>query len=357
MGQIIRQLLRKIIHVDMDAFYAAIEQRDHPELAGRPIVVGGSPHARGVVATCSYEARKYGIHSAMPSSQALRRCPDVIFVKPRFDIYRAVSRRIHESFRRYTELIEPLSLDEAYLDVTTAGRPATEVARAIKSDIRLNTGLTGSAGVSYNKFLAKIASDMDKPDGLFVITPQEGERFVETLSIRRFHGVGRATEQKMNALGIETGADLKRWTRESLAGTFGKVSEYYYHAARGIDNRPVEPCRVRKSIGSETTYTEDLHNMEEMLDQLRDRAERVSELLVQKELTGHTVTVKVKFSDFTLVTRSRTLDHALSGRNEMLSLLPDLLEKTGAGGRPVRLLGVSVSNLRPSGASRQLNLL
>ncbi len=350
---------RKIIHIDMDAFYAAIEQRDRPELAGKPLVVGGSPHGRGVVATCSYEAREFGIHSAMPSAQALKRCPGVIFVKPRFDAYRAVSRQIREVFDDYTNLIEPLSLDEAYLDVTAAKRPATHVARAIKDDIRRRTGLTGSAGVSYNKFLAKIASDMDKPDGLFVITPQQGERFVETLPIRKFHGVGRVTEQKMKTLGIETGADLKRRSLEELVEVFGKVGGYYYDAAHGVDDRPVEPGRVRKSVGSETTFEKDLRKPEDMLAQLRDRAARVSEILVAKELTGRTVTVKVKFSDFSLVTRSHTLDHTLSGRNEMLSLLPGLLEKTGAMQYPVRLLGVSVSNLCSSGADtrRQLDLL
>ncbi len=350
---------RKIIHLDMDAFYAAIEQRDRPELAGKPLVVGGSPHGRGVVATCSYEARKYGIHSAMPSAQALQRCPGVIFVKPRFDVYRAVSRQLHEIFGNYTGLIEPLSLDEAYLDVTGARHPATRVARAIKDDVRRRTGLTGSAGVSYNKFLAKIASDVDKPDGLFVITPQQGERFVETLPIRKFHGVGRVTEQKMKALGVATGADLKRHPLAELVEVFGKVGKYYYHAARGVDGRPVEPGRVRKSVGSETTFVEDLHQPGDLLSQLRERALRVSEMLVEKELTGRTVTVKAKFADFSLVTRSHTLDHALSGRNEMLSLLPGLLEKTGAMQRPVRLLGVSVSNLCPSGgaARRQLDLL
>ena len=349
--------VRKIIHVDMDAFYAAIEQRDHPELAGRPLVVGGSPRGRGVVATCSYEAREFGIHSAMPSAQALKLCPGVIFVKPRFDVYRAVSRQVQDVFHRYTDLVEPLSLDEAYLDVTGVERPATWVARRIKEDIRRSTGLTGSAGVSYNKFLAKIASDVNKPDGLFVITPSEGERFVATLPIRRFHGVGRVTERKMKALGIKNGADLKDWPLEKLVGIFGRIGSYYYHAARGVDARAVEPCRVRKSVGSETTFAEDLSDVEQMLERLRDCATKVAEILVQKELTGRTVTVKVKFADFTLVTRSRTLDHVLSGRNEMLSLLPVLLRKTGAARRPIRLLGVSVSNLYPAGGHRQLSLL
>ena len=353
---------RKIIHIDMDAFYAAIEQRDHPELAGKPLVVGGSPHRRGVVATCSYEARKYGIHSAMPSAQALKRCPKVIFVKPRFDVYRFVSQQIHKIFCTYTHLIEPLSLDEAYLDVTDANDQnlsAAHIANSIKNDIRRITQLTASAGVSYNKFLAKIASDMDKPDGLFVIKPQEGEGFVANLLVRQIHGVGGVTEKKMNALGIKTGADLKPWPAEKLVEVFGKIGTYYYNVARGIDDRAVESDRVRKSVGSETTFSEDLCSAQEMLNQLRNRACRVSELLVQKELSGRTVTVKAKFSDFTLVTRSCTLNHALSGRNEMLSLLPELLEKTGAMERAVRLLGVSVSNLCSSGGGsrRQLDLL
>lgn len=354
-----RPLVRKIVHVDMDAFYASVEQRDRPELAGKPLAVGGSPDARGVVAACSYEARKYGIHSAMSSAQALKRCPDVIFVRPRFAAYREVSRQIHEVFRSHTDQIEPLSLDEAYLDVTEASATssATRIARAIKDEVRRNTGLTGSAGVSYNKFLAKIASDVDKPNGLYVITPRWGARFVETLPIRKFHGVGRVTERRMKALGIETGTDLKRWPLDKLVETFGKIGAYYYDAARGVDNRPVKPDRARKSVGSETTFVEDLRSPGDMLARLRERASRVSQILVEKELTGRTVTVKVKFSDFSLVTRSHTLDHALSGRNEMLSLLPGLLEKTGASRRPVRLLGVSVSNLCSSGVGRQLGLL
>ncbi len=347
---------RKIIHIDMDAFYAAIEQRDRPELRGKPLVVGGSPHERGVVATCSYEARKYGIHSAMPSAQALKRCPDVIFIKPRFDVYREVSRQILDVFSGYTDLVEPLSLDEAYLDVTAAGGSATRIARAVKDDIHRVTALTASAGVSYNKFLAKIASDVDKPDGLFVITPQEGERFVESLPVRKLHGVGRVTEERMKRLGIKTGADLKRHSLDELVRTFGKVGRYYYYAARGVDDRPVEPDRVRKSVGSETTFVEDLHDPEDVFRHLGERANRVFEILVGKELSGRTITVKVKFADFTLVTRSRTLDHALTDRREMLSLLPELVEKSGATKRPVRLLGVAVSNLCPF-VHQQIDLL
>ena len=353
---------RKIIHIDMDAFFAAIEQRDAPRFAGKPLVVGGSPSKRGVVAACSYAAREYGIHSAMSSARALRLCPEVVFIKPRFDVYRDVSRQLHEIFRNHTDLIEPLSLDEAYLDVTAiAGKSgsATQIARAIKRDILHKTALTASAGVSYNKFLAKIASDMDKPDGLFVIAPWQGPRFVENLPVRRFHGVGRVTAQKMRELGIETGSDLKRWPLEKLLKHFGKVGHYYYYAAHGTDNRPVRKDRVRKSVGSETTFAQDLHSLREILGQLKERAVRVAEILVNKELTGRTVTIKVRFSDFTLVTRSCTLDHTLHSRNEMLSLLPGLLRKTNAPGQGVRLLGVAVSGLCPSrhGTHRQLDLL
>ena len=354
--------VRKIIHIDMDAFFAAIEQRDNPRFAGKPLVVGGSPSRRGVVAACSYAAREYGIHSAMPSAKAAKLCPEIAFIKPRFDVYRAVSRQLHEVFRGYTDLIEPLSLDEAYLDVTAiADRSgsATEIARAVKRDILRETGLTASAGVSYNKFLAKIASDMNKPDGLFVITPRQGPRFVESLPVRKFHGVGHVTAHRMRQLGIETGADLKRRPLEKLIGHFGKVGRYYYDAARGKDDRPVKNDRVRKSVGSETTFAEDLHSRQEMLRQLRERAARVAEILVSRELTGKTVTVKVRFSDFTLVTRSCTLNRVLRSRNEMLSLLPELLEKTNAPGRGVRLLGVTVSGLCPSrhDTHRQLDLL
>lgn len=349
---------RKIIHVDMDAFYAAIEQRDHPEWAGKPLVVGGSPHSRGVVAACSYEARKYGIHSALPAARARKLCPDAIFVRPRFAAYRVVAAQLLAIFRKYTALVEPLSLDEAYLDVTGTGggRRATEVARAIKADIRHVTGLTASAGVSYNKFLAKLASDVDKPDGLYVIPPPTGAHFVANLPVRKFHGIGSVTAERMKALGVTTGAELRRLSRQQLTAVFGKVGEYYYQAARGVDERPVRPDRVRKSVGAETTFAEDLRDPADMLKELRLRAVKVAEILVAKELTGSTVTVKLKFADFTLVTRSCTLGHPLSGRRELLALLPGLLAKTGAGRRPVRLLGVTVSSLRPSGTARQLDL-
>src|SRR5689334_12367543 len=263
---------RKIIHIDMDAFYASVEQRDNPELRGKPVAVGGS-RERGVVAAASYEARKFGVHSAMPSITAKRKCPDLIFVKPRFDAYKAISLQIREIFAGYTPIIEPLSLDEAYLDVTEnlRGIPsATQIAEEIRARIRAETELTASAGVSYNKFLTKLASDHRKPDGLFVITPKMGPSFVETLPVRKFHGVGPATAKKMARLGIETGLDLKGQTLEFLQQHFGKAGSYYHWAARGIDERPVRADRIRKSIGAENTFPADLFTYEAAHEALRE---------------------------------------------------------------------------------------
>ena len=255
------ELQRKIIHIDMDAFFAAVEQRDNPELRGKPVIVGGDPGGRGVVATCSYEARRFGIHSAMSCARAYRLCPQARFVPPRFEAYRTVSLQIREIFHQYTDLVEPLSLDEAFLDVTDnkpAIQSATWVAQEILQKIKQVTGLTASAGVSYNKFLAKIASDMHKPDGLTVVTPEQAKAFIEVLPVRRFHGVGRVTEKRMQTLGILTGADLKKRPQQELDKNFGKAGQYYYQIARGIDLRPVLPNRVRKSIGKETTLSEDI---------------------------------------------------------------------------------------------------
>ena len=255
---------RKIIHVDMDAFYAAVEQRDDPRLRGRPVVVGGDPRGRGVVATASYEARRFGIRSAMPCAHAWRLCPQALFVRPRFEVYQSVSQQIRAVFARYTELIEPVGLDEAYLDVSGVGvcrGSATLIARDLKIAVRAATGLVASAGVSYNKFLAKIASDLDKPDGLAVITPEQGPAFIAKLPIGRFHGIGRATEQKMLALGIATGADLGAWSEARLVEHFGKAGHWYAQLARGEDDRPVCAQRVRKSLGAETTYARELAPM------------------------------------------------------------------------------------------------
>jgi len=341
---------RKIIHIDMDAFFASVEQRDHPEYQGKPVIVGGLPDKRGVVAACSYEARQFGIHSAMPSSTAYRLCPSAIIIQPRIDIYREVSIKIQSIFKRYTDLVEPLSLDEAYLDVTESTEfqgSATLIARSIKKTIKKETELTASAGVSYNKFLAKIASDMDKPDGLYLITPEQGEKFVEQLPVRKFHGIGKATEAKMKALGISHGSDLKQWDENSLIKEFGKAGRYYYQIARGIDHRPVKNNRIRKSIGSESTFEEDLNDIDVMLIKLKGLSEKVFSKLCEKKFTARTVTLKVKYDNFELITRSISRESPVKNAEEMMSLLNELIQKTEVGVRKVRLLGVSASSLEP----------
>src|ERR1700732_5289729 len=299
---------RKIIHVDMDAFYASVEQRDNPELHGKPVAVGGS-RERGVVAAASYEARTFGVHSAMPSITAKRKCPDLIFVQPRFDAYQAISRQIREIFAAYTPIIEPLSLDEAYLDVTENFKgisSATQIAEDIRARIRAETELTASAGVSYNKFLAKLASDHRKPDGLFVITPKTGPSFVEMLPVRKFHGIGPATARKMAQLGIETGLDLKGKTEGFLQHHFGKAGSYYYWAARGADERPVRADRIRKSVGAENTFLVDLLTYEAARAALREIIDKVWSYCEGSGARGRTVTLKVKFANFQIITRSRT---------------------------------------------------
>jgi DNA polymerase-4 len=341
---------RKIIHIDMDAFFAAVEQRDFPEYRGRPVIVGGAPDSRGVVAACSYEARKFGIHSAMPSSRAWRLCPHAIFLRPRFSVYRRVSNEIRHIFQKVTELIEPLSLDEAFLDVT--GCPdcdgsATRIARKIKQDIRDRTSLTASAGISYNKFLAKIASDMDKPDGLFLITPEQGPTFIEQLPVRKFFGIGKATEAKMKSLGIHTGADLKSFSLEQLQYTFGKVGKFYYQIARGNDPRPVNRHRARKSIGTETTFEQDLDDTDQMMEILNRLAEKVINGLEEKHFIAKTITLKVKYDDFELITRSHTQDVPFVDVDRIMNIIADLLVKTEAGKRKIRLLGITASNLIP----------
>ncbi len=360
---------RKIIHIDMDAFFASVEQRDHPEYQGKPVIVGGLPDKRGVVAACSYEARQFGIHSAMPSATAYRLCPRAIFIRPRIDIYRGVSIKIQSIFKRYTDLVEPLSLDEAYLDVTECKEfqgSATLIAQSIKSTIKEETGLTASAGISYNKFLAKIASDMDKPDGLYLITPEQGEKFVEQLPIRKFHGVGKATEAKMKALGINNGADLKQWTENKLIKRFGKTGRYYFQIARGIDHRPVRNNRIRKSIGSEITFQEDLSDIDLMLSKLKGLSEKVFMKLLEKDLSARTITLKVKYNNFELVTRSLTRENSVKNAEDMMCVLSKLIQKTEAGVRKVRLLGVSASKLemiceastsQSAAADEQLDLL
>lgn len=336
---------RKIIHVDMDAFFASVEQRDQPDYKDKALIVGGQPNSRGVVAACSYEARKFGIHSAMPCSQAYRLCPQAIFVPPRFEAYREVSEQIRVIFWKYASEVEPLSLDEASLDVSYTeayGGSATRIAQAIKRDILAETRLIASAGVSYNKFLAKIASDMDKPDGLYVIKPDQGEAFVADLPIAKFHGIGPATEAKMNKLGIEFGKDLRKWTQDDLTEKFGKVGNYYYNIARGIDNRPVRSQRIRKSLGKETTFAEDIISIPELLAQLEMLAEQVLTSLEKHKLTGRTLTVKVKYANFQQVTRAHTTDDDLDLAT-IKALLPMLLQRTNAGQQSIRLLGLTIS--------------
>lgn len=342
--------LRKVIHVDMDAFYASVEQRDRPELRGQPVAVGGS-RERGVVAAASYEARRFGVRSAMPSVTAKRKCPDLIFVAPRFDVYRAVSLQIRAICAEYTPLIEPLSLDEAYLDVTENLKgiaSATRIGEDIRARIRTETGLTASAGVSYNKFLAKLASDQNKPDGLFVITPAMGPTFVEVLPIGRFHGVGPATEAKMHALGIRTGADLRGQSLAFLEEHFGKAGAHYFRIARGVDPRPVEPNRERKSIGSENTFARDLTAFDEMKAEIAPLIDQVWGWCERMGLRGRTVTLKVKYADFRQITRSRSLRQGVDSRAELEALSLDLLCSLLPVENGVRLLGVTLSAFNTS---------
>ncbi|KKM93357.1 hypothetical protein LCGC14_1209130, partial [marine sediment metagenome] len=285
---------RKIIHVDMDAFFASVEQRDQPSYKGKPLIVGGKPESRGVVAACSYEARKFGIHSAMPSSRAYRLCPDAIFVPPRFEAYREVSNQIRAIFWRYASEVEPLSLDEAYLDVTYTedfSGSATLIGQAIKRDILTETGLTASAGISFNKFLAKIASDMDKPNGLYVIKPDQGKTFIADLAIGKFHGVGPATEAKMKKIGIHTGNDLRQKSLIELVNNFGKSGQYYFNIARAIDERPVCSQRERKSLGKETTFSQDIILLEGIVNTLNELAEQVLSSMAKQSMQARTLTV------------------------------------------------------------------
>src|ERR1700756_4224214 len=339
--------IRKIIHIDMDAFYASVEQRDHPELRGKPVAVGGS-RERGVVAAASYEARAFGVHSAMPSITAKRKCPDLIFVKPRFDAYKAISLQIREIFAEYTPIIEPLSLDEAYLDVTENLKSivsATQIAQEIRAKIRAEIELTASAGVSYNKFLAKLASDHRKPDGLFVITPKMGPSFVEALPVKKFHGIGPATARKMARLGIETGLDLKGQTEGFLQHHFGKAGSYYYWAARGVDERPVRADRTRKSVGAENTFPVDLFTYEAARDALREIVGKVWAYCEGSGIRGRTVTLKVKFAHFQVITRSRTGQIPVRTRGELEQLGNALLEPLFPVAKGIRLLGICLFSL------------
>ncbi len=338
--------IRKIIHVDMDAFYASVEQRDDPGLRGLPVAVGG--RQRGVVMAASYEARKFGVRSAMPSVTAKRLCPELVFVKPRFDVYKEVSRQIREIFLDYTPLVEPLSLDEAYLDVTTnlRGMPlASDIAREIRARILERTGLTASAGISYNKFLAKLASDHRKPNGQATIPPEKGPAFVECLDVARFHGVGPKTAEKMKRLGIHTGADLKAQTLEFLEQYFGRSGTYYHAIARGHDERRVVPNRPRKSVGSETTFMEDLDRPAKVEEGVASVLDDVWSYCERTGIVGRTVTVKIKYADFQIVTRSRTLEESVGSRDLLERTARELVRSVFPLEKRVRLLGVSLHNL------------
>ena len=345
----------------MDAFFASVEQRDFPELKGKPVVVGGQPGSRGVVAASSYEARKFGIYSAMPSSRAHQLCPQAVFVRPRFSAYKQVSQELHKLFNEYTDIVEPLSLDEAYLDVSDVNLcdgSASRMAKELRGKITANLQLTASAGISYNKFLAKLGSDQNKPNGQFVIKPGEAEHYLSDLPIGRFYGVGKVTEAKMKSYGIHTGGDLKSKALLQLQKAFGNAAEYYYEIARGIDHREVSNHRVRKSLGSETTFQQDISDVSEMMQQLFTLLDNVLESLLQRELLAYTLTLKVKYPDFTQVTRSYTNDTMISDRKKALALLPVLLAKTDADIKGARLLGLSFSNLfdRSDFTDKQLTL-
>lgn len=338
--------MRKIIHIDMDAFYASIEQRDNPEYRGKPLAVGYAGE-RGVVMTASYEARKYGIRSAMPSKTALMKCPQLIFTPARFEVYTAVSLQIREICLDYTALVEPLSFDEAYLDVTVNryGMPsATLIAREIKKRVRETTGLTASAGVSFNKFLAKIASDRNKPDGLFVIPPEDAEAFVEGLKIEQFWGVGKVTAEKMHRLGIHTGSDLKKLDEAELVGHFGRTGHDYYLNARAIDNREVVADRIRKSLGSETTFLVDLDDREKLTAELLEIAEEVWRRVTEQNFRGRTVTLKIKYSDFEQITRSRTPAKPVNSFEPFREIARELLDLVDFSRKKIRLIGLTLSN-------------
>jgi DNA polymerase-4 len=343
---------RKIIHIDMDAFYASVEQRDNPELRGKPVAVGSS-RERGVVAAASYEARRFGVHSAMASVTAKRKCPALVFVKPRFDVYKEVSLQIRGIFAEYTHLVEPLSLDEAYLDVTENLKGiayATQVAQEIRARIRADTSLTASAGVSYNKFLAKLASDQRKPDGMFVIAPEMGPAFVETLPVSKFHGIGPATAAKMNRLGIHTGADLKAQSLTFLQERFGKAGSYYYSISRGVDDRAVRPDRVRKSVGAENTFEQDLWTLEEMSAELQPIIDKVWHYCEQASVQGRTVTLKIKYQDFEQITRRRSFPAWVESRARVEKVSLELLASVLPVRKGVRLLGVTLSSLNTKDA-------
>jgi DNA polymerase-4 len=337
--------MRKIIHIDMDAFFASVEQRDNPDYRGKPLAVGYSG-PRGVVAAASYEARQYGVHSAMASGTALRKCPQLIFVQPRFDVYKSVSRQIMEIFHEYTDLVEPLSLDEAFLDVTENHKQiasATQIAQEIRQKITEKVGLTASAGVSFNKFLAKIASDYKKPNGLFVVKPEIAEQFVESLAIEKFYGVGKVTAGRMHQLGIRTGADLKQWSEQGLVSNFGKAGHIYFQNARAIDERPVQWQRIRKSVSSETTFEKDLNTYEDLIPELENVARDVIRYISKNNYKGRTISLKIKYADFRIISRSKTFPAFISDYDTLFTAGSELLKLVDLS-TSVRLIGIGIRN-------------
>ncbi|MGP9687707.1 DNA polymerase IV [Psychrobacter sp. AOP22-C1-C5] len=341
---------RKIIHIDMDAFYASVEQRDFPELRGKPLVVGGDPSGRGVVAAASYEVRQFGVRSAMSCYEARKRCPDVIFVRPRFDVYRAVSQDIRQIMYSLTPHVEPLSLDEAYLDVTglqVHQGSATLMANWLRAQILEHTGLTASAGVSFNKMLAKIASDINKPNGTAIITPADADAFISTLPIERFHGIGKATAQRLHAMGVNNGADLRRTPAAVLVQEFGKRGQFYHDIAHGRDERAVKSERTHKSVGSETTFADNLNDDDKLRIHIYEQNEDAFNQMQKKQLIAYTITLKVKYADFTQITRSHTLstafDSAKSAHYWLDKLFSDIPRQL-----PIRLVGVTFSSLTPA---------
>lgn len=354
--------MRRIIHVDMDAFYASIEQRDDPDLRGKPVIVGGEPRGRGVVAACSYEAREYGIHSAMPSTRAYRACPHAIFVRPRFDVYKTVSQTIMGIFDEFSSLVQPLSLDEAYLDITDRTSnwdEAVNAAQNIRMRIKEETGLTASAGVSFNKFLAKVASDINKPDGMKLITQEDADGFIDELPIRKFYGIGKVTEAKMIERGILKGSDLKKYSKPELVRMFGRHGAYYYEIAHNLYDSPVTTYHQRRSISTERTLSEDIDDMTKMVELLKGLSEKLESSMKKRNLRGTTITLKLRYHDFSRITRSQTVSEPLQDSASMMKYIPTLLDRTQAGRIKVRLLGIGISNLinipRNSG-SKQITL-
>lgn len=357
MDEIPSEYIRKIIHIDMDAFYASVEQRDNPELRGKPIAVGGSKD-RGVVAAASYEAREFGVKSAMPSRTAYRRCPHIIFVKPNFEKYRAVSKQIREIFYAYTDLVEPLSLDEAYLDVSSNKKgisSASKIARQIREEIKANTELNASAGISINKFLAKVASDINKPNGQKTIMPDEVIPFLEDLAISKFYGIGAKTAEKMKSLGIHYGRDLKQWDLSLLQQQFGKAGQHYYQIVRGLQKSTVKPHRERKSLGAERTFSEDLKGLAESEKALRGIFEVWNKRVQDSGLKGRTISLKLKSQNFEVLSRSHTLDHATNSPEELWHWAQALLHQDYKG-EALRLMGLSLSNFNEQKSAKNSQL-